>query len=239
VEPKSLVHSTIDSRIGYLKCVYFPGAFGIEFGRELDRVVSDLNRRGCDRLILDLRGNIGGSLGFAGLASYLFAGRMPIGHSLTPARLRSGYDPKTLPQVRMPDSVSDLAFTLARYAFRDKSIVLLTQGLGQQPFHGRIVVLVNQWTNSAGEMVACFALENELASVIGQKTAGNVLGATNFRVGGGYWLRLPVFGWYTSRGDSIEGKGVAPKTVIDLSPEELSQGIDNQIQRALEIIRDL
>ena len=96
-----------------------------------------------------------------------------------------------------------LALTLARFAFRDKSLVLLTQGLGPQPFHGKIVILVNEWTNSAAEMVAGFAADYRLATIVGNKTAGNVLGAANFRVGSGYWLRLPVFGWYTSQGSCL------------------------------------
>ena len=77
---------------------------------------------------------------------------------------------------------------LARFALRDKSVVLLTQGLGPQPFHGRVVILVNEWTNSAAEMLAGFASENHLATIVGTKTAGNVLGAVNSKVGAGYWL---------------------------------------------------
>jgi hypothetical protein len=64
--------------------------------------------------------------------------------------------------------------------------MLLTQGLGPQPFHNRIVILVNEWTNSAAEMVANFAAENRLATIVGQKTRGNVLGAAKLS----RWERL-------------------------------------------------
>ena len=111
--------------------------------------------------------------------------------------------------------------------------MLLTQGLGEQPFHNRIVVLVNEWTNSAAEMVANFAAENRLATVVGEKTRGNVLGAMNFKVGGGYWLRLPVFGWFTSKGRSLEGNGVDPDVSVEISPDALADGQDNQMARAL------
>jgi hypothetical protein len=47
-------------------------------------------------------GNIGGSLGFAHLASYMCPGQIAIGHSLTPKRLRNGYDSAALPQEPMP-----------------------------------------------------------------------------------------------------------------------------------------
>jgi len=226
----------IDSKVGLLTIPYFSDPTGLGFARALDAAIEDLKNHGCDRLIVDLRGNIGGSLGFARLASYLCPGQIPIGHSLTPARLRAGYDRHTLPGVPMPATRTRLALTLAQYAFRDKSVVLLTQGLGPQPFHGNVVVLVNQWTNSAGEMVASFAAENHLATVVGTQTAGNVLGAVNFAIGRGYWLRLPVFGWYTSTGRCLEGKGVSPDVLVDADPAITIEGVDRQMCRALEVL---
>ena len=99
VEPKSVTHALLRPGMGLLKIVYFSGALGMRFTSELDRAVSELKAGGCDRLIVDLRGNIGGSLGFARLASYLCPDRRPIGHSLTPRRLRTGYTIVELPQV--------------------------------------------------------------------------------------------------------------------------------------------
>ena len=239
VEPKSPIHTTIESGIGLLKIAYFPGAMGMRFANDLDNAVRDLKQQACERLIIDLRGNIGGSLGFARLASYLCAGKIAIGHSLTPRRLRTGYDPQRLPRVPMPRSRAELLLTLARFAIRDKSVMLLTQGLGKQPFHNKIVVLVNEWTNSAAEMVANFAVENRLATIVGRKTHGNVLGAMNFNVGAGYWLRLPVFGWFTSQGRSLEANGVDPDLEVDVSPLELSAGHDKQMAKAIETVKSL
>jgi C-terminal processing protease CtpA/Prc len=236
VEPKSPFHAKIGQSIGLLKIAYFPGAMGMGFANALDQAVHDLRQQGCDRLIIYLRGNIGGSLGFARLASYMCPGKIAIGHSLTPSRLRKGYDPEALPQVPMPRTKPELLITLARFSFRDKSVMLLTQGLGEQPFHNRIVVLVNEWTKSAAEMVACFAAENRLATIVGKKTRGNVLGAANFKVGSGYWLRLPVFGWFTSKGRSLEANGLEPDVPIEISPDALAAGQDNQMTTAIEIV---
>jgi C-terminal processing protease CtpA/Prc len=213
VEPKSPVFSVAAPGVGLLKVPHFPGAFGMRFGKALDGAIHNLVAKGCDRLIIDLRGSLGGSLGFARLASYLCPEKIPIGHSLTPKRLRDGYQVDQLPRVPMPKTKPELVLTLARFSFRDKSLMLMTQGLGPQPFHKKIVVLVNEWTNSAAEMLAAFAAENDLAAVVGRTTRGNVLGATNFRLPAGYWLRLPVFGWFTSRGRLIEGTGVQPLNV--------------------------
>jgi hypothetical protein len=66
----------------------------------------------------------------------------------------------------MPATRFGLMICLLRFSVQDKSLVLITQGLADQPFHGRIAVLVNEWTNSAGEMVAQFAKDTKLATVI-------------------------------------------------------------------------
>ena len=122
VEPKSPIHRVAAPKTGLLKIPFFPGPTGISFANALDVAMRNLSSQGCDRLIIDLRGNIGGSLGFARLASYLCAGRIPIGHSLTPTRLRKGYTRDSLPRVPMPRTTSEFMLALARFALRDKSV---------------------------------------------------------------------------------------------------------------------
>jgi C-terminal processing protease CtpA/Prc len=232
--PKSISSSMIEPCVGLLRITWFPGAMGLGFAKELDSAIANLKAQGCDRLIVDLRGNIGGGLGFARLASYLCPDKLAIGYSLTPKRQRTGYKPEEFERVVYPDSKLGFAVTLGRFAFRDKSIFLMTQGLGPQPFHGKVAFLVNEWTNSAAEMVAAFASRNKLATIVGTKTPGNVLGAVNAKVGGGYWLRLPVFGWYTLEGMSVEGRGITPDLVVEANPETLRAGIDAQLDAAAQ-----
>ncbi len=122
---------------------------------------------------------------------------------------------------------------------RDRSMVLVTEGLGPQPFHGRTVVLINEHSHSAAEMVASFAKENHLATLVGTRTAGEVLGGANFKLPGGYVLRMPVAGWYTWNGECIEGKGVEADVPIENSPKSLAAGVDNQLQAALQVVNTL
>ena len=116
------------------------------------------------------------------------------------------------------------------YGFIDKSILIVTEGLGPQRFH-------NEHTSSAGEMVVAFAQENGLATIVGTKTAGRLLSGSAFKAGFGYMLGLPVAAYLTWEGKLIEGKGVAPAVRVEMRPEHLFAGEDAQMKRALEIVR--
>jgi C-terminal processing protease CtpA/Prc len=52
--------------------------------------------------------------------------------------------------------------------------------------------LVNEHSASAAEMVAAFASENRLATLVGAKTAGRLVATSAFKVGFGYRV---VYQW--------------------------------------------
>jgi carboxyl-terminal processing protease len=192
--------------------------------------------------VIDLRGNVGGALGSLRLMSYLCPGKMEIGHSLTRRRLRNGYDKDKLTRIgKIPSTKLDLLLMFVRFKFiqRDRSMILVTEGLGPQPFHGRIVILIDEHCHSATEMVASFAKDNGLATLVGTHSAGEVLGGANFVLPKGYRLRMPVAGWYTWKGNCIEGIGVEPDVFIENSPESLSMGIDRQLEKAVDLATTL
>src|SRR6266550_2513607 len=242
IEPRSLSHRTLAPGVGYVRVATFPGAVGQRFAKGLDDAIRDLKEGGVQRLIADIRGNIGGGLGSLRLISYLCSGKSEIGYSLTRRRLRKGYRKESLTRIgKIPATRAELLMMAVRFKVfqRDRSMVLVTEGLGPQPFHGRIVVLVNEHTHSAAEMVASFAKQNHHATIVGTRTAGEVLGGANFKLHGGYILRMPVAGWYTWQGDCIEGKGVEPDFVVENSPDSLGAGVDTQLDRALEVVKSL
>jgi hypothetical protein len=70
---------------------------------------------------------------------------------------------------------------------------VVTEGLGHRRFHGRVVLLVNEHTASAGEMVSAFAEENNLATIVGTKTPGRLLSGSAYKVGHGYQIPLRLF----------------------------------------------
>ncbi len=98
----------------------------------------------------------------------------------------------------------------------------MTEGLGPRPFHGKVAVLINEHTLSAGEMVAAFIAENHLATLVGTRTGGQVLGGGNFTVGHGFVLRLPAAA--CTPGAGVEGVGVEPDVDVQLLPADLHKG---------------
>jgi C-terminal processing protease CtpA/Prc len=234
--PRAISFSKLPDGIGLLKATMFPGAVGIDVAREITNAISEL--RDCARLIIDLRGNTGGGIGGLRLMSHLTPHKLPVGYSLTKRRAETGYDKEKLPRFgRIPSRKSALPWLVLRYAFVDKSIVVVTEGLGPQKFHGRVAILVNQHTTSAGEMIAAFAKENNLATIVGTTTAGRLLSGGVFKVGHGYVLGLPVAAYLTWQGDLLEGKGVSPQVRVGLPSEDLQSGRDTQFERAVEFVR--
>ncbi len=238
IVPKAVLCSQLPDGIGWLKVTMFPGAVGIDLAKMFDTAIAHL--KDSTRLIVDLRGNTGGGIGGLRLMSYLTPGKTEVGYSLTRARKEKGYVREALPRFgRIPSRKATLIWLALRYGFIDKSILVVTEGLGAQRFHGRIVILVNEHTASAGEMVAAFAEENRLATIVGTKTPGRLLSGTTFKVKPGYILGLPVAAYLTWQGRFIEGNGVSPSVSINISPEHLVAGQDPQMQSAVEIVSGL
>lgn len=236
--PEAVHAEMLSDEIGLLKVAMFPGAIGVDVAKDIDKGIAALDS--CTRLIVDLRGNTGGGIGGLRLMSYLTPGKLEVGYSLTRKRRERGYRREELTRFgRIPSHKSTLFWLVARYAFVDKSILVVTEGLGPKRFHGRVVLMVNEHTASAGEMVAAFAEENELATIVGTKTPGRLLSGGAFKVGHGYILGLPVAAYLTWHGRMLENDGINPAIPTELSREALRDGRDTQLESAVEVAKRL
>jgi carboxyl-terminal processing protease len=236
--PEAVHTERLSYEIGLLKVAMFPGVVGIDVAKDIDRGIASLD--GCSRLIVDLRGNTGGGIGALRLMSYLTPNKLEVGYSLTRKRRNRGYRREDLTRFgRIPSHKATLLWLAARYAFVDKSILVVTEGLGPHRFHGRVVLLVNEHTASAGEMVSAFAEENNLAVIVGTKTAGRLLSGSAFKVGYGYILGLPVAGYLTWHGRMLENNGIVPTALVSLSRDALRDRRDTQLEKAIEVVTNL
>lgn len=238
-EPTSALASVMpDSSFGHLKVSLFPGKIGIDFANQLDDLFNG-TLRDSKRLLVDLRGNPGGGIGSVRLMSYFTPSRQPIGYSLDRKCFEQQCNPEKLPRFEgIPKSKWKIPLLALKYGAK-KSVVVETEGRGQQKFHGKIVLLVNEHSSGSAEMVAQFAKENRLATLVGTKTPGRLAARSAFQIGFGYRLTIPIGAYVSWQGTRIEGKGIEPDVSIDWSFQDAVRGRDVQLERAVEIARSL
>lgn len=248
VYPSTVVsHRRIRNDVGYLRIAMYPGQIGVDVANDISLAVESLGP--VDRLIIDLRGNTGGGIGVLRAMSLLTPDRIPVGRfaggGVTPAGSAEGYH---FVFDRVPSNRSGLVRLGAMYfgvllprkaLGRKTPILIATEALGPMPFHRRLVLLVDRHTASANEMLVAFAREHGLAKIVGEPTPGRVLGGAKFSLSHGYWLALPVGSYQSKAGEPLEGKPIEPDVFEPFDPESARDGVDKQLDRALEVVSTL
>jgi len=139
---------------------------------------------------------------------------------------------------RIPDSKIEVPWLALRFAGK-KSVVLVTEGLGARAFHDRVVVLVNEHTTCASEMVALFAREEAGAKIVGTATPGRLVTHTGFKIGHGFTLALPIAAYVSWKGTRVDGNGINPDLPVDWSYSDARNGGDSQLQSAVGVAKGL
>lgn len=226
----------LEDGTGYMRVTMFPGVLGMDVARDMSRAVQEL---GAERVVIDLRGNTGGGIGCLRLMSLLCADRRGVGYSVGKATAKKGYRKDDLAVFdRIPTSKWGALALIPRFALAGRSVAVFTEALGAKAHHGRTAILVNEHSASAAEMVAAFAQENGLATLVGTKTAGRLVAASAFKVGHGYRVALPVAEYYTWAGKRLEGVGVAPDTECAIDIGAIRTGHDGQLAAAVDALEN-
>ena len=237
IEPTLVESRCLNDDVGYLKVTMFPGMVGVEVANRISEAVESLGN--VRNLIIDLRGNTGGGVGALRVMSLLTPNRIPVGFAIDQRRYKGKMeaDKSTFPRFsRIPQNTKYLWLLGLRFApamMAKKPIVLETEGLGPKPFHGRIALLVDRHTASAAEMIVAFARENNLATIIGEKTAGRLLSATSVKVGKGFRLALPAGAYRTWSGSVYEGNPIEPDIASEFDWQDRRFGRDGQLAHAM------
>lgn len=100
------------------------------------------------------------------------------------------------------------------------------------------VVLINQGSASASEIVAGALRDYNKATIVGKQSFGKGSVQSLRNLSDGSSLKLTVAKWLTPEGDYIDEKGIEPQVEVDLTEEDINKELDPQLDKAVEILLD-
>lgn len=97
-----------------------------------------------------------------------------------------------------------------------------------------MIVLINEGSASASEIVAGALKDNGAATLLGEKSFGKGSVQEVVKLGGGAELKVTVARWYTPSGRGIDNEGIKPDIEVGLEQADLNAGRDPQLERAIQ-----
>ncbi|OGI09141.1 MAG: hypothetical protein A2Y40_03900 [Candidatus Margulisbacteria bacterium GWF2_35_9] len=202
----------ISENIGYVRLITFESR---EETNELGNAIKQLKKKGMQKLILDLRNNGGGLLSNARSTASLF--------------MDNGY----------------VVFTVDRNGNKDG--ILLEKRL--KIWDGPLLILMNGASASASEILAGAVRDNKRGTLVGTTTFGKASVQNIIPLGDGSAVLLTIAKYLTPNGDNIHEVGLKPDIEVQIPSSDIeaikshtyeySIQTDYQINRAIEIIKDL
>lgn len=215
----------LGDNIGYIRLSIFQE----RSAKDLEEALSDLEKKGMDGLVLDLRNDPGGLLNVAADVASKF---LPTGEMIVYTK---GRDKRQDMEFRAKDKKPRTDYPL--------------------------VVLVDEGSASASEIVAGAVQDHKRGIIVGTKTFGKGSVQTVIPLSDGSAIRLTTSKYYTPKGRSIHGQGIIPDIVVErketadegnVKSEEVfekletpeqpiskKEELDNQLQRAIDVIKTM
>ncbi len=177
---------------------------------ELDQAIQDAREAGAEGIVLDLRNNGGG---------WVSGAQEMVGRFVEPGEGPALYERRD-PEAEDPTELSIEPGEDAEYDLP-------------------MVVLVNQSTASAAEIVAGALQDYERATVIGTDTLGKGSIQQIHQFDDGSSVRITIAEWLTPHEHVIQDQGISPDIEVEMpDPEDRDDPSDDpQLERALEYLR--
>lgn len=108
---------------------------------------------------------------------------------------------------------------------------------GNKDFDCELVVLSNEYSASASEVLIASLKENGRAKIVGTKTYGKGVIQNFYELSNGGALKLTTEEFFTPKNNKINKVGIEPDYVVELDEEALKNGVDSQLEKAKEILK--
>jgi len=102
-----------------------------------------------------------------------------------------------------------------------------------------IVILINQGSASGSEILAGALRDNRGILLIGEKSFGKGSVQELERLSEGSSLKITIAKWLTPKGESITDRGLEPDIKVEMTEEDYEEDRDPQLDKAIEIIKNL
>jgi len=113
--------------------------------------------------------------------------------------------------------------------FRSKGYNIFTENL-------KFVILVNEGSASASEILAGALSEHGIATLVGTKTFGKGSVQELVDITEDTSLKVTIARWLTPKGVSISEGGLKPDVEVKNTPEDIEVGKDRELERAVSIL---
>ena len=101
----------------------------------------------------------------------------------------------------------------------------------------KLVVLVNQGSASASEIVAGALRDLKQIKLVGQQTFGKGVVQSTEEFKDGSVLKYTIAEWFTPSGKAINKEGIKPDFEVKLNADDIKAKRDPQLDKAIEIIK--
>lgn len=102
-----------------------------------------------------------------------------------------------------------------------------------------LVVLVNEYSASAAEILSGAIKDAGIGRLVGKKTFGKGIVQNVIPLEDGSAIKLTVANYYTRGGNDIHLKGIEPDVEVDLDTDKyLEDGTDTQLDKAVEVMKE-
>ena len=103
-----------------------------------------------------------------------------------------------------------------------------------------VVVLVNQYSASASEILTGAIKDYGIGKIVGVTTYGKGIVQRIFDLKDGTAVKLTVSDYYTPNGNNIHGIGIDPDVEVEYDADAYAEDkTDNQLDKALEVMKNL
>jgi len=147
-----------------------------------------------------------------------------------------------------PGGILDVAVDIASQFVEDSVIVSERSSTGEITSHKsfgtarlkgyKVIVLLNEGSASASEILAGALKDYGIATIIGMKSYGKGSVQTLFDLKDGSAIKLTIAKWLTPKGNTIEGVGISPDIQVDLTEDDFNKDLDPQLDKAKSFIAD-